>query len=99
MCVGIPMRVISGDAQQALCDDRGVVKPISMMLVGAVAPGTHVLTHLGSAVRVLDPEEAKQIEDALAGLAIALEGGDFDSLFADLIDREPELPPHLRRPS
>ena len=43
-----------------------------------------------------DAHEARLIEDALDGLAAAVEGRDFDALFADLVGREPELPAHLR---
>lgn len=96
MCIGIPMRVISCNPFEALCERHGVTQGISMMLIGEQVPGTWVLTHLGSAIRVLDDEEARMIDDALSGLAEAVEGRDFDALFADLIDREPELPPHLR---
>ena len=96
MCIGIPMRVIEGDELSARCERHGAVQSVSMMLVGAQAPGTHVLTHLGSAIRVLDADEARLIDNALEGLSAALEGGDVDALFADLVGREPELPPHLR---
>ncbi|WP_416798744.1 HypC/HybG/HupF family hydrogenase formation chaperone [Ciceribacter azotifigens] len=96
MCIGIPMRVVTGNDFVAQCERHGAIASISMMLVGVQPPGTHVLTHLGSAIRVLDDEEARAIDDALAGLAEAVEGRDFDSLFADLLDREPELPAHLR---
>ena len=55
-----------------------------------------MLAHLGSAIRVIDAEEARLIDEALLGLAEAVEGGDFLARFADLIDREPQLPEHLR---
>ena len=41
-------------------------------------------------------EEARLIDDALDGLAEAMEGRDVDALFADLVGREPQLPEHLR---
>jgi hydrogenase expression/formation protein HypC len=97
MCIGIPMVVVSGDAFEALCARHDATQRISMLLIGAQPPGTPVLVHLGSAIRVLDPREAQQIEDALAGLAAAVEGRDFDHLFADLIGREPQLPAHLAK--
>jgi hydrogenase expression/formation protein HypC len=58
--------------------------------------GAQVLVHIDSAVRVLDAAEAGQIDDALDGVAAALAGQSFEHLFADLIDREPELPAFLR---
>lgn len=96
MCIGIPMRVVAGNEHVAQCERHGSISTISMMLVGSQPPGAFVLTHLGSAIRVLDLEEARAIDDALTGLAEAAEGRSFASLFADLIDREPVLPDHLR---
>ncbi|MFB9950665.1 HypC/HybG/HupF family hydrogenase formation chaperone [Rhizobium puerariae] len=96
MCIGIPMRIIESNAFMARCERHGEVFTISLMLVGPQPAGTYLLTHLGSAIRVLDAAEARAIDDALAGLAEAVEGREFASLFADLISREPELPAHLR---
>ena len=96
MCIGIPMTVLEGDGHTALCDRRGEVRRVSMLLLGAVPAGTPVLVHVDSAVRVLDAEEARQIGDALDGVAAALAGQPFEHLFADLIDREPQLPAFLR---
>jgi len=96
MCIGIPMVVIEGNDFEALCGRHGEVQPVSTMLVGALPPGTHVLVHLQSVIRVLDAEEAQRIDDALTGLAAAVQGESFEHLFADLIDREPQLPDHLK---
>jgi hydrogenase expression/formation protein HypC len=97
MCLGIPMTVIETDATSALCRSRsGDERRVSTMLVGDVTPGTCVLVHIDSAVRILEAGEAERIADALEGLAAALDGRSFDHLFADLIDREPQLPEHLR---
>ncbi|OHV80082.1 HypC/HybG/HupF family hydrogenase formation chaperone [Ensifer sp. LCM 4579] len=96
MCIGIPMRVVAGSDVTAQCERRSATSTISLMLVGPQPAGTWLLTHLGSAIRVLKAEEARAIDDALAGLAEAVEGREFECLFADLISREPELPSHLR---
>lgn len=96
MCIGIPMQVISCTPFEAVCERHGVVQTISVMLIGEQPPGAWILTHLGSAMRALDETEAHMINDALTGLSEAVEGRAFDALFADLIGREPELPPHLR---
>jgi len=97
MCVGFPMTVVEGDAFEALCDRRGERRSVSMALVGAQAAGTKVLVHVGTAVRVLDPLEAAQIDDALDAVEKALAGENVDHLFADLVDREPQLPEFLRK--
>ncbi|KUM27559.1 hydrogenase [Mesorhizobium loti] len=96
MCIGIPMRVVATDQFVAQCERQGAITSISLMLVGPQPPGTYVLTHLSSAIRVLDADEARVIDHALSGLAEAAEGRPFETLFADLICREPELPSHLR---
>jgi len=97
MCLGVPMRVIEGDDMSALCEGGGRVERISMLLIGAQPAGAHVLVHLGTAMRVLEEEEAGLIAAALAGLDAALAGRAFESHFADLVAREPQLPAHLRR--
>ena len=96
MCIGLPMRVIEGDEVTALCERGGERAQLSMWLIGAQPPGAYVLAHLGSAVRALAPDEARLIDEALLGLAEAVAGGDYEARFADLIDREPRLPAHLR---
>jgi hydrogenase expression/formation protein HypC len=58
-----------------------------------------VLAHNGSALRVLSEQEAQQTSAALAALDAVLSGTqDLDTYFADLTTREPQLPPHLRKP-
>jgi hydrogenase expression/formation protein HypC len=96
MCLGIPMTVLTGSESCALCGRGEEFRQVSLMLIGPQAPGTQVLVHIDTAVRVLDAEEAEQIDRALEGLAAALDGRAFEHLFQDLIDREPELPAHLR---
>uniref|UniRef100_Q07S97 Hydrogenase assembly chaperone hypC/hupF n=1 Tax=Rhodopseudomonas palustris (strain BisA53) TaxID=316055 RepID=Q07S97_RHOP5 len=97
MCVGLPMMVVSTDGVNALCERRGEQRRVSTLLIGEVAPGDQVLVFIDNAVRKLDPIEARHIDDALEGLAAAIEGKPFEHLFADLIDREPQLPEHLRK--
>lgn len=97
MCLGIPMVILEGDDMTALVERRGERRRVSMMLVGEQPVGTIVLVHIDSAVRVMDAAEAKLIDDGLDGVAAALEGRAFEHLFADLVDREPQLPEFLRK--
>ena len=96
MCFGVPMRVVSVDGLNALCEGAGRREQVTLVLTGPVAPGGHVLVYLGSAIRELDAIEAGQITDAIAAVDAAVHGEAFEHLIADLIDREPELPAHLR---
>jgi len=97
MCLGLPMTVVDGDDFSALCEWHGERRRVSTLLIGRQTTGARVLVHVDSAVRVLDDAEAEAIDRALSGLAAAAEGRAFEHLFADLIDREPELPEHLRK--
>jgi hydrogenase expression/formation protein HypC len=99
MCLGLPMRVISGDDVSALVTRGEEQRRVSMLITGAVPVGAHVLVHLDSAVRVLDAEEAALIDQAISGLEAAARGESADSFFSDLINREPQLPPHLTKGS
>lgn len=96
MCLGIPMVVVEGDDMTALVARGDEQRRVSMLLVGEQPVGTQVLVHIDSAVRVLDEAEATMIDNALRGLAAALDGESFDHLFADLVGREPQLPDFLR---
>lgn len=106
MCIGIPMRIESVEGMRAMAvreapDGTVERQVLDMLIVGPQPAGTWVLAFHGAARRVLDPAEARQIDDALAALALALDRGEaaapaLDALFADLVDREPTLPEHLR---
>ncbi|MGO8955142.1 MAG: HypC/HybG/HupF family hydrogenase formation chaperone [Rhodomicrobium sp.] len=84
MCIGIPMRVIESDGFTALCEGRGEQRRVNLMLLDEAPPGGWVLIHLGNAVRVLEEEEASQINEALDALTAALNGERVDLYFADL---------------
>lgn len=58
--------------------------------------GDWLLVHVNVAIRPLDALEARQIGDALQAVTAAASGQPFEHLIADLIDREPQLPDHLR---
>jgi hydrogenase expression/formation protein HypC len=111
MCIGVPMRIESVDGMVAVAtsdaDGNATERHrLDMLIVGPQPPGTWVLAFHGAARRVLDEAEARQILDALSALAIALDadgepdarqGAALDALFADLVERAPQLPEHLRR--
>ncbi len=97
MCIGVPMRIVSVSDGMAVAERRGVRERINVLLVGEPAVGAWVLAFQGSAVRAMTEEEAQQTEAALQALEAALAGESrMESFFADLVDREPELPAHLK---
>jgi hydrogenase expression/formation protein HypC len=96
MCLGIPMRVLAVDGLSARCAGRGETRDVSLALMDPPPVGAWVLVHLDTARQILTEDEAHLIDRALEAVDTALAGGSVDHLFADLVDREPELPPHLR---
>jgi len=96
MCLGLPMTIVETDGTTALCQYGDELRRVSVLLLSDPPVGAKVLVYIDSAVRLLDDEEARLIGDAIQGLQAALNGDDCDRFFADLVDREPELPEHLR---
>jgi hydrogenase expression/formation protein HypC len=97
MCIGVPARVLRVDGLRAQCESRDGACTVDLSLTGPLAHGAWVLTFLGAAREVIDETRARDIEAALKALeAIAQGEASVDRYFADLVDREPELPEHLR---
>lgn len=96
MCLALPMRIVESDGYFAIVEGRGERRRVSLLLIGEVPVGTAVLVHADNALRVIDEEELPLLERALDGVEAALEGAPIEAYFADLVGREPTLPPHLR---
>ena len=91
------MCIESVEGAMAVCVRRGARERISLALVDLPPPGTWILAWQGTAVRTMTPQEAADTTAALDALAAVMAGeGDVDAYFADLADREPQLPPHLQ---
>ncbi len=60
MCLAIPMRVVTVDRFIAICEARGISREVSLFLLpqGSVAPGDHVLVHVGYAIQALSETAA-----------------------------------------
>ena len=85
MCLGIPMQVVESDEFTALCERRGEQRRLNMMLIGPQPVGTWVLAIIDTAREVLEPEYARQLDDAVLALEAATRGEtDLDAFFADL---------------
>jgi hydrogenase expression/formation protein HypC len=98
MCVGIPMEVLEVRGTVATCRGRQGTVTVDATLVAPVEPGEWVMTFLGAARAKLPADEAARIDRALDALDAIQRGElhDFSAYFPDLVDREPQLPEHLR---
>lgn len=98
MCIGVPMQIVEPGESHAWCDGRGGRSRVDLAIVGPQPAGAWVLAFQGAARRVLSADEAAQTNAALDALEAALAGEqDLGPFFADLVDREPQLPAHLRK--
>jgi hydrogenase expression/formation protein HypC len=98
MCLGIPMRVTEVDEASAWCEGRGERLRVDTRLLEKPVVGDWLLVFHAVARESLSEERARDITSALAALDAALAGEtDLDRHFADLVNREPELPEHLRK--
>ena len=76
MCLAIPAQVVEMRADdQAVIDLAGVRKEISLALVDGVAPGDHVILHVGYAIQKLDVAEAERTLALFASLRDAAATG------------------------
>lgn len=82
----------------AWCTGREGRSLIDLSLVGPQPAGTWLFTFIGAAREVITAEAAEGLDRALDGLAAVLAGDSagVDDAFADLVNRTPELPEHLR---
>lgn len=66
MCLAVPMQVDTIDGFKAVCSTKGVSRDVNLFLLQdqPVAVGDHVLVHLGYAIQVISPTEARRYWDA-----------------------------------
>ena len=99
MCIGIPMQVERVEGLRAWCvnEDEKAQEWADLSLLGEpVTPGDWLVVFMGAAREKVPPERVQVLLDARAAMRAALSGGNVDAFFADLVDREPPLPPHLQ---
>lgn len=91
------MQLVEPRGEMAVCQGMGRTALVDLMLVGEQPVGSWLLVFLDTAREVLTAEHARQINDALLAVNLAMQGETrLDDLFADLVNREPQLPAFLR---
>jgi len=65
MCLGIPMKVVEIEGDNAVAEAGSVRKGIRLDLIEDVAEGDYVLIHTGYAIEKIDREEALETIDLL----------------------------------
>ncbi|MGI6467430.1 MAG: HypC/HybG/HupF family hydrogenase formation chaperone [Syntrophomonadaceae bacterium] len=68
MCLGVPGRIVSIEANRATADINGNQVEVSIIMTPEVVPGQYVLIHAGFAMQIIDESEARETMDWLLAL-------------------------------
>ena len=68
MCLAIPARIVAVNGLEATVDLGGVRKTISIALVPEARLEDYVIVHVGHAIGMVDPEEARLTLELFAEL-------------------------------
>ena len=62
MCLAVPMQIRSIDGFNCLCEARGIEREVSLFMMQgeALAPGDHVLVHVGYAIQKVSEQQAAE---------------------------------------
>ena len=60
MCLGIPMKVVEKNGNDAVAEAGGIRKNVRLDLLEDVQVGDFILIHTGYAIERLDPEAARE---------------------------------------
>jgi hydrogenase expression/formation protein HypC len=98
MCIGIPMEIIEVDGLVANCrnDEEGRYEKVDLSLIGEQEVGSWIIVFMGSGREYIEPENLEQVLQSRKAMKAALEGENVDEFFADLVNREPQLPDFLK---
>ena len=62
MCLAVPMEIKKIDGFACTCEARGIERDVNLFMLQdeTLAPGDHVLVHVGYAIQKVSPEEAAE---------------------------------------
>jgi hydrogenase expression/formation protein HypC len=65
MCLAVPMQVKSISDFQSVCEARGIERDVSLFMLQdqEIAPGDHVLVHVGYAIQKISESDAASTWD------------------------------------
>ena len=77
MCLGIPMQIKHVEGFSARCEAKGVERDINLFMLQDQPPveGDYVLVHVGYAIQIITPAEARSAWE-LFDQILAAEGGE-----------------------
>lgn len=62
MCLAVPMEIKTIDGFQCTCEARGIERDVNLFMLQdeTLAPGDHVLVHVGYAIQKVSSDEAAE---------------------------------------
>ena len=60
MCLGVPMKILEIDGDDATAEITGVKRKVSLQLVENPKVGDYVVVHAGFAIEILNEEQAME---------------------------------------
>ena len=62
MCLAVPMQIKKIDGFQCTCEAKGIEREVSLFMLQdeKLAPGDHVLVHVGYAIQKVSEEDASE---------------------------------------
>jgi hydrogenase expression/formation protein HypC len=60
MCLGIPMKIISIEGDEAVAEVEGVKRTVQLNLIDNIGVGDYVLVHAGFAIEKMDATAAQE---------------------------------------
>jgi len=73
MCLAIPSKIVSIDADMAVIDVDGVRREASLLLLQDARVGDYVIVHAGFAIQKLDEDAARETLDLLRSAAAMMD--------------------------
>jgi hydrogenase expression/formation protein HypC len=74
MCLAIPMEIIEINGRKATARAYGVDRQVDITMTPDVAPGDKVIIHAGFVIEKLDPQAAREIEEAWSQYNAVMDG-------------------------
>lgn len=69
MCLGIPMKIVKIDKDNATVEISGIKHDVNLSLIDEPKIGEYVLIHAGFAIEKLDEREAKETLEMIREIA------------------------------
>lgn len=73
MCLAVPGQVVSINGMVGDVDISGVRRKVSLAFVDGAKIGDYVLVHVGTALSIIDEEEARKTLEVFEELAVTLD--------------------------